>query len=65
MDSEISKKAFEIINEFAKVLFSDKNKVDINKIIKFKIVNGVLKINGKDSYYKQIKNKNENRTVSN
>lgn len=63
MNLEINYKAFEIINEFTKVLFSDKYKVDENKIIKFERVNEVLKINGKDSFYNQIKNENKNKKI--
>ena len=45
---------FEIVNNFAKILFSDDYKVDENRKIKIEKINKELLINGKQTLYKQL-----------
>ncbi len=52
----LTNKVFEIVNNFAKILFSDDYKIDENKKIRIEKINGELIINGKETLYKQLQN---------
>lgn len=48
------KEVFKILNNFAKILFSDDYKIDENKKIRIERMNGELIVNGKKTLYKQL-----------